>query len=100
MLKVVVSPTEDENALPIYADSVAEWKDFCGDAKSTIKSVLASSSAASPEVALRVILAVAQEGGPQVQAVHAGAPEAMVATAAQQLDVRSLSVLLHESTVW
>ena len=88
LLHTVISPTENDADLPVYADTVAEWKDFCGAAKSTCKFVLSEAAAGAPDVALRVVLQVAQSGAPQIQAVASGASDAVVNAAVVQLDVR------------
>jgi hypothetical protein len=88
ILHTVINPTESEDALPVYVDTVADWKDFCSAAKGTIKFVLSSMALAAPEVALRGILQIAQEGGTKVQGLQAGASAEGVALAANWLEVR------------
>jgi hypothetical protein len=88
ILHAVSSPTDNEDLLPPYVESVTDWKELCSVTKSAIKFILSEAAAAAPDEALSVLLQMLQESIPNVQAVRRGAPEATIATAANRIDVR------------
>ena len=94
ILHTVIHPSDAADVLPIYMDTLAEWKDFCSRCKSDIKYVLSEVAAAAPQAALRALLHAGQAGMPQVQAVSAQADEAAVSSAVTELDVRCFCLCL------
>ena len=57
-LGVVVSPSEKEDDVPPFADSVQGWRDFCSGFKSRIKYVLSEAGRLAPLPALLVASSV------------------------------------------
>jgi hypothetical protein len=86
IIKVVITPTENDQ-LPTYVDTVADWKEFCSSSKSAIKFILAEAASSSPALALEIVVQVAVEVTPYVQAVQRDAGEGIVTTAVNKLDV-------------
>jgi hypothetical protein len=92
ILHAVNNPTDSDQLLPEFVDSITDWKELCSVTKSAIKFILSEAASAAPEDALLVMLQVLQESIPLVQAVQKGAPEDTVSTAANRIDVCSLAV--------
>ena len=88
VLHIVNNPTESEDDVPAYVDSLTDWKEFCSVAKSGIKFVLTEAASAAPETAMQVLLRVAQDSTDAIQGVQRGTPAAAVAKAADTIDVR------------
>jgi hypothetical protein len=92
ILHAVNNPTDSDQLLPEFVDSITDWKELCSVTKSAIKFILSEAASAAAEDALLVMLQVLQESIPLVQAVQKGAPEDTVSTAANRIDVCSLAV--------
>jgi hypothetical protein len=87
LLFTVVSPSDNEAALPLFADSVSEWKELCGACKSTIKHVLAEAAVCVPAVALDQARAIVSRASDMCAAAAAADAPAAAGVSTAELDV-------------
>lgn len=90
-LAATISPSDADDDLPLYMDTLSEWKDFCGAFKSRLKYILSEASRLSPSAALAVSGEMIADGVPAVQLAVQGASREVIAKAYQKLEVRHLS---------
>lgn len=86
LVAAVVSPTDSEDNLPAYAESLPEWRELCGACKSAAKHVLADAATCAPALALAQAQAVVAQATEAVGAAQR-APSADASTLNNRLEV-------------